>query len=77
MQPPGGAARVPVSVTSMGGAGGELAQATMLLRNLVSPMRQNSSSSGNSQLGPCFMCGKLGHFRSCPLLQGAGPPKNS
>ena len=40
VQPPGGAARVPVSVTSMGGAGGELAQATTLLRNLVSPMRQ-------------------------------------
>ena len=69
MQPHGGAARVPVSETSTGGAGGELAQATMLLRNLVSPMRQNTSSSGNSQLGPCFMCGKLGHFRSSPLLQ--------
>ena len=77
-QPPSGAAKVPVSVTSMSGAGGELAQATMLLHNLVSPMRQNSTSSGNSQLGPCFTCGKLGHFRrSCPLLQGAGLPKNS
>ena len=64
-QPPSGATRVPVSVlpaTPVGGAGGEVAQATMLFCNLVSPMRQNSTSSGNSQLGPCFMCGKLGHF---------------
>ena len=61
VEPPGGAARVPVSVTSMGSAGGELAQATMLLCNLVSPMRQNSTRSGNSQIGPCFICaGSLG-----------------
>ena len=50
----------------MGGASGELAQATMLLRNLVAPVRQSSTGSGTFQLGPCYMCGKLGgHARCC------------
>ena len=47
-QPPSGATRVLVSVlpsTPLGGARGELVQATVLFHNLVSPMRQNSTSS--------------------------------
>ena len=40
---------------------------------LVSSQRSSSSSSGSIPvvhgLGPCFLCGKMGHFRkSCPLV---------
>ena len=32
----------------------------------------------NNQLGPCFLCGKLGHFRKgCPLLQSGSPAKST
>ena len=32
----------------------------------------------NNQLGPCFLCGKLGHFRKgCPLLQSSSPAKST
>ena len=53
----------------------ELAQASMLMQNLLSPLAAKQSlpgSSGSSSPGPCFTCGKLGHVRkSCPLLQGS------
>jgi len=29
------------------------------------------SASLGQPLGPCFECGKLGHFRKCPLLQSS------
>ena len=31
------------------------------------------ATAGTSQIGPCFMCGKMGHYRSCPLLQAILP----
>ena len=63
-QPPGGATKsgLLLPATSIGGASDELAQAAVLLQNLVAPVRQSSTGSGTSQLGPCYMCGKLGHF---------------
>ena len=36
------------------------------------------TSLGTSQLGPCFLCGKMGHYRKgCPLLQGASASKST
>ena len=41
----------------------------------LAPNQQYSSSSARAVpvvqgLGPCFLCGKMGHFRkSCPVLQ--------
>ena len=35
-------------------------------------------SMPTGQLGPCFLCGKTGHYRkACPLLQGGSPAKNT
>ena len=38
---------------------------------------QGSGGAGTSQLGPCYMCGKMGHYRrACPLLLGVNPSKS-
>ena len=35
-------------------------------------------SMPTNQLGPCFLCGKTGHYRkACPLLQGGSPAKGT
>ena len=43
----------------------ELAQASLLVQNLLSPLtaRQSLPAAERSQLGPCFICGKMGHLR--------------
>ena len=38
---------------------------------------QGSGGASTSQLGPCYMCGKMGHYRkACPLLLGANSSKS-
>jgi hypothetical protein len=40
--------------------------------------RPPSGQTNSSQLGPCFYCGKMGHFRKgCPLLQNAAGTKST
>ena len=40
--------------------------------------RPPSGQTNSSQLGPCFYCGKMGHFRKgCPLLQNAAGIKST
>ena len=42
------------------------------MAQLQVPKPSVAPSGANSQLGPCFLCGKLGHYRkSCPLLQAS------
>ena len=37
-----------------------------------------ATSLGSSQLGPCFLCGKMDHYRKgCPLVQNASSAKSS
>ena len=37
---------------------------------------RSASGAGTSQSGPCYMCGKLGHYRkACPLLLGTNSSK--
>ena len=48
--------------------------------NIVSPQLQGAGQSSSSQLGPCFLCGNMGHFKkSCPLWAQlrAQPAKSS
>ena len=48
--------------------------------SIVSPQLQGASQSSLSQLGPCFLCGNMGHFKkSCPLWAQlrAQPAKSS
>ena len=38
---------------------------------------RSASGAGTSQSGPCYMCGKLGHYRkACPLLLGTNSSKS-
>ena len=38
---------------------------------------QGSGGAGTSQLGPCYMCDKMRHYRRvCPLLLGVNPSKS-
>ena len=38
---------------------------------------QGSGGASTSQLGPCYMCCKMGHYRkACPLLLGANSSKS-
>ena len=40
--------------------------------------RPPNTALGTSQLGPCFLCGKTGHYKkACPLLQSATFAKNT
>ena len=40
--------------------------------------RLPSAPIASSQMGPCFLCGKMGHYRKgCPLLQNASSSKNA
>ena len=76
----GASSRAPGSVVPRTPTGGvaELAQASLLVQNLLSPLtaRQSLPAAERSQLGPCFMCGKMGHLRrACPLLQGSSSSK--
>ena len=43
-----------------------------LLAQLQAPKPSVAPSGASLQLGPCFLCGKPGHYRkSCPLLQAS------
>ena len=51
-------------------SGAAMLHNTGLLTQPYGPKQNVSSHINVSQLGPCWLCGKMGHFRkSCPLLQ--------
>ena len=62
--------------------GGEPVQSNApVLVGILPPVSKNAPQSsgglGTSQLGPCYMCGKLGHYRKvCPLLLGTNSSKS-
>ena len=47
--------------------------------SIASPQLQGANQPSLSQLGPCFLCGNMGHFKnSCPMwIQLRAQPVNS
>ena len=54
------------------GMAASLSTGTQQIVRVSWPQAIRVTYSANQSLRPCFLCGKLGHFRkSCPLLQGS------
>ena len=66
------APHVPVGGEPVHSGAATMLHNTNLLTQLFGPKHNVNPHSNTSQLGPCWLCGKTGHFRKfCPLLQPA------